>query len=108
MCCTDLHTLHGLQPVIQHLSQQSAQVQAAAAYVLGTAASNNNKFQEQLMGLYPDSIKLLLMVSNKPHLWLPASMSVSEEMQQSVHMRFLHCAETMAFTGVHKMTLCAA
>lgn len=60
----DLHTLHGLQPVIQHLGQQSDQVQAAAAYVLGTAASNNNKFQERLMGLYPDSIKLLLMVSN--------------------------------------------
>ena len=53
--CADLHTLRGLQPVIQYLGQQSDQVQAAAAYVLGTAASNNNKFQEQLMGLHPDS-----------------------------------------------------
>ena len=77
MCFADLHTLHGLQPVIQHLSQQSAQVQEAAAYVLGTAASNNNKFQEQLMGLYPESIRLLLMASSKSHLCLSASIHLS-------------------------------
>ena len=61
-CYADLHTLHGLQPVIERLDQESARIQAAAAFVLGTAASNNNKFQEQIMELFPDSIKLLLRV----------------------------------------------
>ena len=61
-CCADLHTLHGLQPVVQLLSQDSASLQAAAAFVLGTAASNNNKFQEQLMQLHPESISLLMQV----------------------------------------------
>ena len=62
-CCADLHTLHGLQPVVQLLLQESPSLQAAAAFVLGTAASNNNKFQEQLMALYPESITCLLQVS---------------------------------------------
>ncbi len=61
-CCADLHTLHGLQPVVQLLSQDSPSLQAAAAFVLGTAASNNNKFQEQLMQLYPETVSLLLKV----------------------------------------------
>ena len=26
MFCADLHTLHGLQPIVQHLSHQSAQL----------------------------------------------------------------------------------
>lgn len=59
----DLHTLQGLQPVVQLLLQDSASVQAAAAFVLGTAASNNNKFQEQLMEVYPESVTHLLRVS---------------------------------------------
>ena len=61
-CSADLHTLHGLQPVVQLLSQDSASLQAAAAFVLGTAASNNNRFQEQLMQLHPESISLLMQV----------------------------------------------
>ena len=61
-CHTDLHTLHGLQPVVQLLSQDLQTIQAAAAFVLGTAAANNNKFQEQLMELYPESVALLLKV----------------------------------------------
>ena len=44
------------------LSHNSPDVQAAAAFVLGTAASNNNKFQEQLMQLFPESVALLLQV----------------------------------------------
>jgi len=59
----DLHTLQGLQPVVQLLLQDSTSVQAAAAFVLGTAASNNNKFQEQLMEVYPESVVHLLRVS---------------------------------------------
>ncbi|KAL0022481.1 hypothetical protein WJX79_009954 [Trebouxia sp. C0005] len=59
----DLHTLQGLQPVVQLLVQDSTSVQAAAAFVLGTAASNNNKFQEQLMELYPESVMHLLRVT---------------------------------------------
>ncbi len=59
----DLHTLQGLQPVVQLLLQDSTSVQAAAAFVLGTAASNNNKFQEQLMEVYPESVMHLLRVS---------------------------------------------
>ncbi|DBB09552.1 TPA: hypothetical protein ACH3X3_008110 [Trebouxia sp. C0006] len=59
----DLHTLQGLQPVVQLLLQDSTSVQAAAAFVLGTAASNNNKFQEQLMEAYPESVMHLLRVT---------------------------------------------
>lgn len=62
ICCADLHTLHGLQPVVQLLAHDSPRLQAAAAFVLGTAASNNNKFQEQLMHLHPETITLLLQV----------------------------------------------
>ena len=59
---SDLHTLHGLHPVVRLLADGSPSLQAAAAFVLGTAASNNNKFQEQLMHLHPESISLLLQV----------------------------------------------
>jgi hypothetical protein len=59
----DLHTLQGLQPVVQLLLQDSTNLQAAAAFVLGTAASNNNKFQEQLMEVYPESVMHLLRVT---------------------------------------------
>lgn len=59
---SDLHTLHGLHPVVRLLAHNSPSLQAAAAFVLGTAASNNNKFQEQLMHLHPESISLLLQV----------------------------------------------
>ncbi|KAL3148863.1 hypothetical protein ABBQ32_001736 [Trebouxia sp. C0010 RCD-2024] len=60
----DLHTLRGLHPIVRLLSHDSPSLQAAAAFVLGTAASNNNKFQEQLMQLHPESISLLLQVTS--------------------------------------------
>ena len=65
----DLHTLQGLQPVVQLLLQDSTSVQAAAAFVLGTAASNNNKFQEQLMEVYPESVMHLLRVRYLLHCY---------------------------------------
>ncbi|KAA6425480.1 MAG: hypothetical protein FRX49_04378 [Trebouxia sp. A1-2] len=56
-----LLALEALQSLL--LVQDSTSVQAAAAFVLGTAASNNNKFQEQLMELYPESVMHLLRVT---------------------------------------------
>lgn len=61
---TDLHSLEGLSPVVKLLTEDAPALQAAAAYVLGTAASNNNKFQELLMQHHPESINLLMQVGN--------------------------------------------
>lgn len=58
----DLHTLKGLSPVVSLLAEESPTIQAAAAYVLGTAASNNNKFQDQLMQTHPETVTLLMQV----------------------------------------------
>ena len=58
----DLHTLKGLSPVVNLLRQSSPNLQAGAAYVLGTAASNNNKFHDMLMQYHPESIGLLMLV----------------------------------------------
>jgi hypothetical protein len=59
----DLKTLDGLDPLVALLSEDnSPEVQAAAAYVIGTAGSNNDKFQEQLMGAHPGVLARLLQV----------------------------------------------
>ena len=67
MACAiaDLHTLRGLSPVVNLLTHDSPDIQAAAAYVLGTAASNNNHFHDQLMQIHPASITFLMQVRNK-------------------------------------------
>lgn len=43
----------------------SPEVQAAAAYVIGTAGSNNDKFQEQLMAAHPGVLARLLQVGGE-------------------------------------------
>lgn len=58
---TDLHKMNGLAPVVALLSsQQPPELQAAAAFVLGTASSNNREFQLRLMADHPESLSLLL------------------------------------------------
>ena len=47
------------------LAHDSPSLQAAAAYVLGTAASNNHKFLEELMQSHPESITVLMQVRGK-------------------------------------------
>ena len=72
---TDLKALGGLEPVFSHLTfmgqqgqqepevEEPAGVRAAAAHVIGTAASNNVKFQQQLLDTYPDVFPVLISVS---------------------------------------------
>lgn len=44
-CMPDLKGMKGILPVVEALSHESPDMVAAAAYVLGTAASNNARFQ---------------------------------------------------------------
>jgi hypothetical protein len=62
----DLKTLGGLEPLVRLLQEGSPAVQAAAAYVLGTAASNNDKFQGQLLEAHPEVLAHLLQVGRPP------------------------------------------
>lgn len=51
----------GLAPVVAFLGrQQPPALQARAAHLLGTATSNNNVFQEQLLGSHPEALPMLL------------------------------------------------
>ena len=75
----DLQVLGGIEPVVAHLQPLassppssggessddgvgSALIRAAAAHVLGTAASNNVKFQQQLIDTFPDIFEALVQV----------------------------------------------
>ena len=75
----DLQVLGGIEPVVAHLQPLassppssggessddgvgSALIRAAAAHVLGTAASNNVKFQQQLLDTFPDIFEALVQV----------------------------------------------
>ncbi len=59
----DLKTLGGLDPLVALLSgDDGPEVQAAAAYVVGTAGSNNHVFQEHLMAAHPGVLAHLLQV----------------------------------------------
>ncbi len=58
---TDLERLDGLAPLVGLLAA-SPRLQAAAAVVLGTAASNNHKFQQQLMQAHPEVLEQLMQV----------------------------------------------
>ncbi|KAI8467908.1 MAG: hypothetical protein J3K34DRAFT_24864 [Monoraphidium minutum] len=63
----DLHTLGGLAPVVSLLAEpHPPAVRAAAAHVVGTAASNNLKFIAQLVALHPGAPAALLAVSQLP------------------------------------------
>jgi hypothetical protein len=64
MCATDLRVLGGLPPLVALLQQaQPPELQEAAAYVLGTAASNNAKLVEVLLQEHPNLLQQLLQVS---------------------------------------------
>jgi hypothetical protein len=55
--------LGGLPPLVALLQlQQPAELQEGAAYVLGTAASNNAKLVESLLQEHPRLIEQLLQV----------------------------------------------
>jgi hypothetical protein len=49
-----MKVLGGIVPVVERLDSEEPAVQAMAAYVLGTAASNNAIFQEHLLETVPD------------------------------------------------------
>ncbi|GIL44565.1 hypothetical protein Vafri_2090, partial [Volvox africanus] len=57
----DLHPLGGITAVVTQLTRGS-EVAAAAAYVLGTAASNNPSFQRALLAEHPDIVDTLIQV----------------------------------------------
>ncbi|MEW5303457.1 MAG: hypothetical protein WDW36_006145 [Sanguina aurantia] len=65
----DLRILGGFDPVIEHLtlpgsSEALDSLRATAAHVIGTAASNNVKFQLQILEDIPDLFSLLLPLCN--------------------------------------------
>jgi nucleotide exchange factor SIL1 len=60
----DLHTLGGLAPVVALLAEpHPTPIRAAAAHVIGTAASNNLKFIRQLVSLHPRIPHALLAIT---------------------------------------------
>ena len=63
----DLESLGGLAPVVARLGDaHAAAVRAAAAAVVGTAASNNLKFVSRLAAAHPGATAALLAVSQLP------------------------------------------
>jgi hypothetical protein len=58
----DLKALGGLDPLVEALGATNASLRASAAYVLGTAASNNAKFQHTLLAGHPDIFVKLMEV----------------------------------------------
>lgn len=60
---TDLKVLGGLGPLVSLLSaDQPDELQEGAAYVLGTAASNNAQLVEVLLKEQPELLEQLLQV----------------------------------------------
>lgn len=60
----DLKVLGGLEPLIKLLeADQQPSLQAGAAYVLGTAASNNAKLAGEVLQEHPKLLQQLLKVS---------------------------------------------
>lgn len=70
---SDLPSMGGLAPVVAQLLSPSPQLAAAAAHVLGTAASNNPKFQKALLTQHPHVLPTLLKVRTAPHARTPAN-----------------------------------
>lgn len=63
LCAPDLKVLGGLPPLVDLLQQQQQpELQEGAAYVLGTAASNNAKLVEALLQQHPGAMQQLLQV----------------------------------------------
>jgi len=50
----DMKVLGAISPVVDLLKAEEGTLRAAAAYVVGTAASNNPRFQLDLLEVYPD------------------------------------------------------
>ena len=63
--CADLKPLAGIAPLVALLAHGTADVQEGAAYVLGTAAANNEKFQGNLFAEHPGVVKQLLEVGQR-------------------------------------------
>ncbi|GAB4817589.1 hypothetical protein N2152v2_004635 [Parachlorella kessleri] len=60
----DLDKLGGVGPMVALLGSPSPLLRAGAAYVLGTAASNNGPFQQTLMQAHPEVVPALMQLVN--------------------------------------------
>lgn len=58
----DLEAIHGIEPLVAALDGDNADIRAAAADVLGTAASNNVRVQQDVADIRPDIVQKLLQV----------------------------------------------
>jgi hypothetical protein len=62
-CATaDLKAVHGIEPLVAALDSDNTNIRAAAADVLGTAASNNVRVQQDVADVRPDIVQKLLQV----------------------------------------------
>jgi hypothetical protein len=69
----DLRVLGGLPPLVALLQPQHLpELQEGAAYVLGTAASNNAKLVEALLQEQPELLQQLLQVGGQQQVWRAA------------------------------------
>lgn len=75
----DLHKMGGLAPVVALLAASSPTLQAAAAYVLGTAASNNPPFQATLLEQHPQTVAALLQIVHGPNRYASSSDKEAKE-----------------------------
>eukprot|EP00983_Pelagomonas_calceolata_P028667 897692-Pelagomonas_calceolata.AAC.1 len=57
-----MKVLGAISPVVDLLKAEEGTLRAAAAYVVGTAASNNPRFQLDLLEVYPDIFSRLRQV----------------------------------------------
>jgi hypothetical protein len=80
----------GLAPVVALLAAgQPPEVQARAAQVLGTAASNNLVFHSQLLGDHPEALALLLAL-----LQAGSTLSATAEAAEA-GAKALHCLSAL-------------
>lgn len=61
------------------LAASSPTLQAAAAYVLGTAASNNPPFQATLLEQHPQTVAALLQIVHGPNRYASSSDKEAKE-----------------------------
>ena len=61
----DLKAVHGIEPLVAALDSDNTDVRAAAADVLGTAASNNVRVQQDVADVRPDIVQKLLQVCSR-------------------------------------------
>ena len=58
----DLKAVRGIEPLVAELDNDNADIRAATADVLGTAASNNIRVQQDVADVCPDIVQKLLQV----------------------------------------------